>query len=78
MDEATIVFSIQCLSLVQDFVAGLLPCGLFWRLQVSWRKKLGVMAIFALGALTCATGCARIHYLFKVYYMADDLTCKLQ
>ncbi|KAJ2998600.1 hypothetical protein NUW58_g272 [Xylaria curta] len=58
-----------------DTSIALLPTPVLWNLQIPLKKKIGITAIFALGALVCAISIARIAlYQLIVEYGQNDFT----
>lgn len=54
------------LNVVSDFLILTLPLPIIWRLQMSTRKKVGVIAIFALGGLACIASVFRLVYSIQL------------
>ncbi|KAI5868215.1 hypothetical protein GGS23DRAFT_544565 [Durotheca rogersii] len=54
------VYIAPIINLVFDTVALILPQKVIWSLRLSWRKKLGVSVLFALGILACLSAGLRI------------------
>lgn len=51
IDEAGNLIAATVVSIVTDFVTFLMPCTLFWKLQLPRRQKVGLGAIFGVGFL---------------------------
>ena len=49
VDEPAVIIAASITSIVQDFMCCFMPVILFWELQISRRRKLGLMAIFGVG-----------------------------
>ncbi|KAL4816097.1 hypothetical protein BDW67DRAFT_163010 [Aspergillus spinulosporus] len=61
-------------SLVLDVYILLLPIASVWRLQMSTRKKLGVLAVFATGFAACIASSLSIYYKHSLYHHSDDFS----
>ncbi|KAM0115571.1 hypothetical protein ACP6JC_007860 [Aspergillus fumigatus] len=57
-----------------DFVLGLLPISLVWKLQMTRKTKIALAAILSLGCIASAAVIVRIPYLH--YYKDDEFLCK--
>jgi hypothetical protein len=51
VDEAATVVAASVISMVQDFIACLLPLALFARLRISYKQKIALAGIFGIGFL---------------------------
>lgn len=74
-NEGANLLAASVISVLQDFVAALLPIVLFWRLQIPIRQKIVLAAIFAVGFFLCITGILRIYYIHQIFYTTYDVTC---
>jgi hypothetical protein len=68
LDEGAIIVSCAIISTIQDLVICLLPIFLVWNLKIHRRQKAALIAIFALGLVTCVCGIMRTYYATFVYY----------
>jgi hypothetical protein len=50
-DEPADLLSAAAISIVQDFIACFMPSILFWKLQLPFRQKVALGALFAIGFL---------------------------
>ncbi|KAF2124732.1 hypothetical protein P153DRAFT_370646 [Dothidotthia symphoricarpi CBS 119687] len=73
-DEGALVVAATTISTVIDFMVGLLPVSLVWKIQISKRQKLALCGIFGVGVVTCVCGIMRTYYAIKVYYFSYDIT----
>ncbi|KAE9987502.1 hypothetical protein EG328_002487 [Venturia inaequalis] len=62
------------LSVITDFYTVALPAALLLRTKISRRQKIGLMGVFALGALVVIAGIVRTIHLSKVQGFALDKT----
>jgi hypothetical protein len=67
LDEGAIIVSCAVISTIQDLVICLLPVFLVWNLKIHRRQKAALIAIFALGLVTCVCGIMRTYYATFVY-----------
>lgn len=58
--------SAAALAITSDFVTVLLPLPVIRKLNMSWRRKVGVMATFGLGSAGCVIALVRLHS--SIYY----------
>jgi hypothetical protein len=49
VDEPKVIIAASIVSVSQDFMCCFLPVILFWKLQISRKKKLALMGLFAVG-----------------------------
>ncbi|KAH7411952.1 hypothetical protein DE146DRAFT_674366 [Phaeosphaeria sp. MPI-PUGE-AT-0046c] len=63
--SAAIGFTGAGLSIVEDFIILLLPLPLVWKLQMSTRKKLGVILLIGIGSFASVTSIVRLKYVLK-------------
>lgn len=60
-------------NITTDTILLFLPLTIVWRLSMTWMQKLGLTAIFGLGALTLVASIARMTTFGAV--RGDDITC---
>ncbi|KAI3401849.1 hypothetical protein diail_6408, partial [Diaporthe ilicicola] len=58
-------------AIVTDVVAIALPFHIFWSLNMSVRKRLGLMLIFSVSVLSVAFSCIRLYYIMGMYTTTD-------
>jgi hypothetical protein len=75
-DEAAYIVFIATVSMLTDFVVCILPMSLFLRLQMNWRRKLALAAIFGVGFFLCVCGILRMVKIIETYFKSYDITCK--
>ena len=63
LDVNSLVYAAAGCSIAQDITILVLPLPLIARLNTSWRRKAGIMAMFSLGAFVLVTSCVRLRYL---------------
>lgn len=51
LNELLYVYGANIISVVQDFMACIIPCALFWKLKIPMRQKVALGVIFCLGFL---------------------------
>ena len=51
---------------ISDFSILLLPLTLTWRLQITWKKKSRVLAVFGFGLFACIASILRLVYQIKL------------
>ncbi|KIW00259.1 uncharacterized protein PV09_08149 [Verruconis gallopava] len=73
-DEAATVVCASVISMLQDFIACLLPMALFRKLKIARKKKIALGCIFGVGFFLCICGMLRMITTVKVYYQTYDLT----
>ena len=59
---------------VQDFLTTTLPAILCWRLRVSVREKVALIAIFACGYIVCIIAILRIRLIHRIFWVSRDVT----
>ncbi|KAL9100970.1 MAG: hypothetical protein Q9163_003712 [Psora crenata] len=59
-------------NVVSDFSILLLPIGCIWRLQMPWKKKIGISAVFATGSIACIASVMRIVVGLQSYNTGDS------
>ncbi|KAI9886168.1 MAG: hypothetical protein M1823_002020 [Watsoniomyces obsoletus] len=50
-------------NLVADIIILIMPVPIFFRLHIHWKRKVGLILIFALGIFTCITAAIRFPYI---------------
>src|ERR1700749_631553 len=50
-NEPADLLAATAISIVQDFIACFMPCILFWKLQLPFRQKIALAAVFFIGIL---------------------------
>ncbi|KAF2683611.1 hypothetical protein K458DRAFT_304176 [Lentithecium fluviatile CBS 122367] len=73
-NEGATIVSVAVVSTTQDLVICALPIFLVWNLQIPKRQKAALIAIFAMGLLTCVCGIMRTYYAIYVYYFTYDIS----
>jgi len=73
-DELSVLFAANTTSIVQDFLAFLMPLLLFRKLQLPFRQKIILQAIFGIGFFLCIVGIIRLIYTVNLYSNTYDLT----
>jgi hypothetical protein len=68
--------SAACFAFATDVIILLIPQRVIWKLNMSWKRKLGVSVVFALGLAACATAIVRLVYTVG-RAGSDDLTYHL-
>ena len=54
------------MAVILDFSILLLPLPLIWRLQMAWKKKSRVIAVFGVGLLACIASVMRLVYQIEL------------
>lgn len=73
-NEGALIVVVVVVSTLQDLVICALPIFLVWNLQIPRRQKAALIAIFAMGLLTCVCGIMRTYYAIYLYYFTYDIT----
>jgi hypothetical protein len=73
-DEGADVVSASVISAAQDLLTAILPTFLYWNLQISLRKKIGLFGIFAIGYGVVGLGALRAYYSYRTFYLTYDVT----
>ncbi|KAF2400162.1 integral membrane protein [Trichodelitschia bisporula] len=73
-NEAANLLAASAFSIIQDFIACGMPLILFWKLQLPFRQKVVLAAIFGVGFFTCITSIIRIVYIYRLFYVTYDVT----
>ncbi|KAF2703203.1 hypothetical protein K504DRAFT_474066 [Pleomassaria siparia CBS 279.74] len=76
MDSNTLHTAIGGLNTFSDIEAFLVPIFAIWQMQMELRKKLEVLAVFAVGLFAVATGCVGMYYRVLVL-TGPDVTWSL-
>ncbi|KAF3042926.1 hypothetical protein E8E12_007130 [Didymella heteroderae] len=63
--SAVIGFTGAGLSIVEDFIILLLPLPVVWKLQMSTKKKIGVILLISVGSFATITSIVRLKYVVK-------------
>ncbi|UPX14995.1 uncharacterized protein EKO05_0005463 [Ascochyta rabiei] len=63
--SAVIGFTGAALSIVEDIIILLLPLPLIWKLQMSTRKKIGVILLISVGSFASITSIVRLKFFVK-------------
>ncbi|KAL1595927.1 hypothetical protein SLS60_009617 [Paraconiothyrium brasiliense] len=71
--SAAIGFTGAGLSIVEDIIILLLPLPLVWKLQMSTRKKVGIIFLISVGSFASITSIVRLKYVVK-YSNSFDAT----
>ncbi|QDS77437.1 hypothetical protein FKW77_006708 [Venturia effusa] len=62
------------ISILQDFIAVVIPMALFWELRVSWNQKIALGIVFGIGIFVGICGIVRLFFVIKIYYRTYDMT----
>jgi hypothetical protein len=73
-DEAAYIVFIATISMITDFLVCILPMSLFLRLQMYWKRKLALAAIFGVGFFLCICGILRMVKIIETYFKSYDIT----
>jgi hypothetical protein len=73
-DEAAYIVFIATISMITDFLVCILPMSLFLRLQMNWKRKLALVAIFGVGFFLCICGILRMAKIIETYFKSYDIT----
>lgn len=73
-NEGVGVFVTGIVSIIQDFIAALLPTWLFWSLKIPKRQKIALAIVFLIGFITCVIGILRTYYITKVFWTTYDVS----
>lgn len=73
-NEGAGVFVTGIVSIIQDFIAALLPTWLFWSLRIPTRQKIALAVVFLTGFVTCIVGILRVYYVTKVFWTTYDVS----
>ncbi|KAE9565854.1 hypothetical protein CGMCC3_g17391 [Colletotrichum fructicola] len=60
------------LAIAEDMAILLLPVPYLWRLKVSLRRRLAVIALFSMGSFACITSAVRVKYLVEYSTTFDE------
>ncbi|KAK3326508.1 hypothetical protein B0H66DRAFT_551114 [Apodospora peruviana] len=58
-------------NLLLDMVPLVLAQRVIWGLRMSWKRKLGISAVFLIGILACVAGIVRLYYATRFYSSND-------
>ena len=61
-------------NIATDSILLILPLTVVWNLSMSWQQKVGLTAVFAMGALTLVASIARLAFFHQV--RREDISCK--
>ena len=61
-------------NITTDSLLLILPMTIIWRLSMTWMQKLGLTAIFGMGALTLVASIARLVFFDQV--RTEDISCR--
>ncbi|KAI6383318.1 hypothetical protein MCOR25_000238 [Pyricularia grisea] len=67
-----IVYSGAALSVFEDVVLVVIPIPELWSLRLNFKKKMGLMLMFAIGLVATVTSIVRINYLVKIGFTYDQ------
>ncbi|TLD31374.1 hypothetical protein PspLS_03064 [Pyricularia sp. CBS 133598] len=67
-----IVYSGAALSVFEDVVLVVIPIPELWSLRLNFKKKMGLMLMFAIGLVATITSIIRINYLVKIGFTYDQ------
>ena len=74
IDDPANLLAASIISVIQDFLVAGLPTLMFARMDIPFRQKLAMAAVFAVGFFLCITGCLRIVYIHEIFYSTYDVT----
>ena len=60
-------------NITTDSLLLILPLTIIWRLSMTWMQKIGLTAIFCMGALTLVASIARLVFFDQV--RTEDISC---
>ncbi|KAI9823079.1 MAG: hypothetical protein M1826_000283 [Phylliscum demangeonii] len=66
-------YAAAILNLIADLVILLLPMPVVWRLQITWRQKLALTAIFVLGGFACFASVVRITVIQRLSHQEGSI-----
>nr|AAD30436.1 integral membrane protein [Pyricularia grisea] len=72
MEFNPIVYSGAALSVFEDVVLVVIPIPELWSLRLNFKKKMGLMLMFAIGLVATVTSIVRINYLVKIGFTYDQ------
>ncbi|TLS30475.1 hypothetical protein PpBr36_02694 [Pyricularia pennisetigena] len=72
IDFNPIVYSGAALSVFEDVVLVVIPIPELWSLRLNFKKKMGLMLMFAIGLVATVTSIIRINYLVKIGFTYDQ------
>ncbi|KIW06153.1 uncharacterized protein PV09_03315 [Verruconis gallopava] len=73
-NEGVYIVIAASISMVTDFVVCVLPLCLFLKIQIHWKQKLALTAIFGVGFFLCICGILRMVKIVRTYYGTFDIT----
>jgi hypothetical protein len=71
IDASSLATTTAVCAIIADVYILLLPFPFLWGLQMSLAKKLRLLAVFALGSISCAASITRLVVTFTVFFRAD-------
>ncbi|KAI9929743.1 hypothetical protein ASPWEDRAFT_134264 [Aspergillus wentii DTO 134E9] len=71
-DEGAHLIAASAISLVQDIIATILPAILCWNLQMPFRQRMALNAVFGLGFITAIIAGIRIYFICRLFYTSYD------
>ncbi|KAI9726795.1 MAG: hypothetical protein M1828_000651 [Chrysothrix sp. TS-e1954] len=78
VSESSIILAASAFSIVQDFLVAGTPTLLFYRLQIPFKQKCALGAIFIIGFFLCIAGVLRIVYIRRIFFDTYDVTWQTQ
>ncbi|KAI1142782.1 hypothetical protein F5Y05DRAFT_366152 [Hypoxylon sp. FL0543] len=72
LDGNATAVSASAINFFFDIVILILPQRVIWGLHLSWRKKLGISVLFAVGIAACAIACLRIVFSVRFWKQTDS------
>lgn len=73
INEGEHYISACIMSVIQDFMAALLPSWLFFKLHIPKRQKIALACVFLIGFVTCIVGIIRAYYVHVIFYQSYDV-----
>ena len=73
-DEATGVMISTIIGAVQDFITTTMPAVLCWKLHVSFRERMVLTTVFAVGYLISVIAVLRIYVIYRIFWVTYDVT----
>ncbi|KAF2668345.1 hypothetical protein BT63DRAFT_273763 [Microthyrium microscopicum] len=72
--EPNDLLSATVVSIIQDFIACFTPVILFWKLQLPFRQKLALAAVFFVGFFTCICAVIRMTLTWDIFFKTYDVS----
>ncbi|MCJ1225134.1 hypothetical protein MMC12_001783 [Toensbergia leucococca] len=72
LNKSTLYITVAGVILFSDFTMLLLPLTWIWRSMMSTKNKIGVSAVFAIGAVACVASVLHLFYSVRAYGSGDQ------